>query len=421
MRYWLTLLFVLLPYTVQADTTTIALHGGKSQNRHKKYTTTVIGNDHLKLDQWSGECFFNIDLNHPGFQIHKNQRGQIGDTVQWSAPWGGYKIYNLNWGGDLEEDPQGIEWMMWLNSEPPVNAITLNFSYQGLTFYYQPPLPYANGTVDSVFIADTLVGTKHRPDSVVGSYAVYHATRSWDWVVLDNNGDTVTVEEYRNGKAFHIYRPKAFDATNDTIWCDINIDTVASTLTLTVDPVWLAAATYPVIIDPVIGDNSTSSSTSSFTNGTGFATRTSGRGYVASSGDVVTDLNHYSACNGAGDRDWEYTLYIATGSNWAPDSCFYVDTLADCGGADTSWHSITGLSVSLTAGDTLQVAASRIVGDGNSLWLWDTGSSGDASADFTGTDKCPWTEQATPGELHSIYATVTSGGGADSTIIGVKP
>jgi hypothetical protein len=400
----------------------VQMHYGKQLGRHKKYAEVVVGNDHVKFDAWSGECYFNIKLgNHPQYGVGKNDRNVVGDTIRWEKAWGGYEIYNLNWGGDLEDDPQGIEWMMWLNAEPPTNSITLDIEHAGLSFYYQEPLPYADGTIDSQFIADTLVGTTHRAPELVESWAVYRSDGAkWNRVEVDANGDTVQTQIYNTGKAFHIYRPKAIDATDDTIWCSIAIDTAASTLTLSVDAGWLASASYPVVIDPIIGTNNEGASMLSYTNGTGFGCKTNNFAYIASSGDQVTDINWYGSCFNS-DRELEYTIYTADGSaGMIPDECFYVDTMSACNGSpssDTVWYSLTGLSVSLTADDTLQVCISKIAGDGNNSWYYDSGPVGGGSGDFTGLDKCPWTSQVSYNYEISMYATVTSGGGADSTIV----
>lgn len=94
----------------------------------------------------------------------------------------------------------------------------------------------------------------HRPDSVIGSYAVYHQDKRGDYKKIIG-GDTI-ICQYGTGKAFHIFRPKAWDNNGDTTWCELRIDTSAGTLSIMVPPQFLSDAAYPVIIDPQFGNTS---------------------------------------------------------------------------------------------------------------------------------------------------------------------
>ncbi|GAJ08531.1 unnamed protein product, partial [marine sediment metagenome] len=73
----------------------------------------------------------------------------------------------------------GFEFEIVLKEKPATNQIVLDIQARGLRFSYQPPLTQQE--IDRG--AD-------RPDNVVGSYAVYHATKK-------NN-------QYMTGKAFHM-------------------------------------------------------------------------------------------------------------------------------------------------------------------------------------------------------------------------
>ncbi|MBU2635312.1 hypothetical protein KJ841_02465, partial [Patescibacteria group bacterium] len=53
--------------------------------------------------------------------------------------------------------------------------------------------------------------------------------------------------------AFHIYRPKVYDAEGKEIWGELNIDEEKGILTVIVDQNWLDNAVYPVVIDPTFG------------------------------------------------------------------------------------------------------------------------------------------------------------------------
>ena len=81
------------------------------------------------------------------------------------------------------------------------------------------------------------------PDNVVGSYAVYHASKR----------DNYTDRHYRTGKAFHVYRPELIDANGQRVWADMHIDAGSNLLTITMPAEWLATAAYPVVVDPTFG------------------------------------------------------------------------------------------------------------------------------------------------------------------------
>ena len=111
-----------------------------------------------------------------------------------------------------------FEFEIELASKPASNVIDLSIETKGLNFLYQPH--------------DVPVGC-FRPENVKGSYAVHHA---------DKKGN-----EYRTGKAFHIYRPHVTDANGKTEWCDMDISGGVMRITV---PGGLA---YPVVIDPTFG------------------------------------------------------------------------------------------------------------------------------------------------------------------------
>ena len=122
----------------------------------------------------------------------------------------------------------GFEFEVVLYEKPLSNVISLSIQSKGLKFYYQGPLTdkeKAEGII--------------RPEEVTGSYAVYHESKK--------DG------KYNTGKAFQIYRPKIIDVDGNWVWGELNIDTAAQVLTITINSNWLASAAYPVIIDPEFG------------------------------------------------------------------------------------------------------------------------------------------------------------------------
>ena len=87
-----------------------------------------------------------------------------------------------------ERHPKGgFEFEVILKEKPTSNKLEFSIETKGLDFYYQPEL-----TQEEKDKGD------FRPENVVGSYAVYHESKS-------NN-------EYKTGKAFHWYYPYLIDA-----------------------------------------------------------------------------------------------------------------------------------------------------------------------------------------------------------------
>ena len=134
----------------------------------------------------------------------------------------------------------GFEIEVVLNEKPDTNVF--EFQIEGaeeLDFFYQPPLTeeeIAEGT--------------DRPENVVGSYAVYHKHHSNHAL-----GET----NYTTGKAYHIYRPKAFDADGVEQWAALHYSD--GILSVTVPQEFLEKARYPVRVDPTFGYTSVGAST----------------------------------------------------------------------------------------------------------------------------------------------------------------
>ncbi len=135
--------------------------------------------------------------------------------------------------GDIENkfylrSSSDFEWEIVLNDKPENNILKYAIESANLKFYYQDPDTFAAHIDDWDFDSD-----------IPGSYAVYH-----------NSGRN---NQHKTGKAFHIYRPKAWNSDGDTVWCDLNIDTVMSTLSISIPQAFLDSAGYPVVVDPTFG------------------------------------------------------------------------------------------------------------------------------------------------------------------------
>ncbi len=132
----------------------------------------------------------------------------------------------------VEERADAFEYSWILSSRSASNVFSLELTFTGCTYYYQPPLT-----------AEEVAAGNIRPENVVGSYAVYSELK---------NGI------YQTGKVAHIYRPLVTDAAGKTTWGDMKIEN--GVLSVTVDQKWLDKATYPVIVDPTFGYNTVGAS-----------------------------------------------------------------------------------------------------------------------------------------------------------------
>lgn len=133
-----------------------------------------------------------------------------------------------------EENIEGFEFEVILKDKPQSNIVEFELEMEGLKAHYQPELTQEE--------KDEGV---HRPENVIGSYAVYHATCG------NMHKGQANAEKYRTGKAFHIYRPKVIDNSGDWVWAELNLGN--GILTVTIPQEFLDTAVYPVRVDPTFG------------------------------------------------------------------------------------------------------------------------------------------------------------------------
>lgn len=189
------------------------------------------------------------------------------------------------------QEDHGTEFEVHLKEKPDTNVFKFSIRTKGLKFYYQPEL-----TEEEIKNGD------NRPESVVGSYAVYHESKR------DNN--------YQTGKVAHIYRPKIIDANGDWCWGVLSINEEQEELLITVPQEFLDTKQYPIIVDPTFGYN-----TAGGTNGS-----------VASATIFALQTNNTSGAD-AGDKFAQYITVYKSGNS-----------VLNCKGAlyDSSNNFITG-------------------------------------------------------------------------------
>ena len=197
----------------------------------------------FKLTGWDDQVEFRVNLATTRYSLRSAER-QV--TVRNDQPM--TRLIGTTCDHELYVRADGnFEWNLILKEKPVDTVFRFGISLTGLTVHYQDKLSVKE-------IADGAV----RPDSVVGSYAVYHVTGkggvSYGHDYLSN---------YRCGKVFHIYRPLVWDVSGDTVWAAIAIDTTVDSLSLVLNGHWLANAVYPVTVDPTFGTTAMGASSQS--------------------------------------------------------------------------------------------------------------------------------------------------------------
>lgn len=169
------------------------------------------------FSKWGAEASFSVKYQEEA----QGDRKFLTNRVEW----GKVHAYPLE-PKDLMEDG-GLEIEVVLDSVP--SSSRFDFTIEGadeLDFFYQHELSH-----------EEKAEGRSRPENVIGSYAVYHKEKQGN--------------EFKTGKAFHIFRPKAIDANGNEDWCELGYD--AGVLSVTCSEKWLASAVYPVRIDPTFG------------------------------------------------------------------------------------------------------------------------------------------------------------------------
>ena len=212
-------------YTKYYKPEEIPSHYDECYGLQVKYPTI----NHSLVDEFIERLGINLNVPVEIIEYTSKQLKKLNDItngVMKEYDWVRYGIRE-DAGWEHFENEDGFEFNIIYDSKPDTNVEELSITTKNLTFYYQGELPKEDRT------------TGHRPAHVVGSYAVYHSFKK------DN--------EYKTGKAFHIYRPIAEDSNGKKVWCDLDINVEAERLYITIPQKFLDEASYPVTVDPTFG------------------------------------------------------------------------------------------------------------------------------------------------------------------------
>lgn len=341
----------------------------------------------FKTKHWDNECNFSARLVAGQGAVTEHDGKLAYDDGEQIA-----RFYEK----DTGDEDGGFEFDVVLPKKPKSNVIRWTIQHKGLDFFYQPELTPK----------DIEEGAE-RPENVVGSYAVYHKT---------GRNNKVGGKEYRTGKAFHIYRPKAHDALNNEVWCDLNIDEVACELTVTVPQDFLNSATYPVVVDPTFGYTSAGAS------GLGIAFSTTSRrvGNTATLGEAGTlDSLHAAGFVSSGSETISTKMFINTLNDPSSNTHAEIANVENASQSYTTsktFKTFTAASEVLAADDYITsvvgdyadvVSSSGLVAydsSGGAYYAENFGSYASAAED-------PWTASQAASFNVSVYATYTASGG----------
>src|ERR1017187_1482430 len=241
----------------------------------------------VKIQRWDNEVNFSARL------IHDEKTPTVtteGDKILWKGDKVEAHFYDF---ADSSEHPEGAsEFEVVLKKKPKTNVVHFSLVDKDVDYFYQPPLTDEK-LEDGQTATETDIFDKdgnsvfHRPDNVVGSYAVYAKTPKTNWT----GG-----KEYKCGKVGHIYRPLVTDANGSTTWATLNIQN--GVMNITVPQSFLDKGVYPVVVDPTFGN-----------------TTTGGAQHAMYSGSIFTNGDVYAGAAGTGVSMSMYAVYSTATSN----------------------------------------------------------------------------------------------------------
>lgn len=318
----------------------------------------------FRISAWGDECYMNVDMT-PMILVADSHYEDV------EVP-----IYPYTY---LRDDGN-FEWEFILTEKPFTNVFEFFYESEGLDFFFQDTALFSE--------IEYLI-----PDSCVYSYAVYHSSRRDNYIF--ESGHRV---EYETGKAFHIYRPKAWDSRGIEIWCSMHINNGVFSLIIPKD--FLEHATYPITVDPTFGYSSVGGTEAAPSTALGSI---GNQVYTASTGDQVTQYSIY--CRTIGAWTVYFTLYNVSGGlpvtrQFNPDATF-----GGAGALAVNWRNSNTVSQSLSGGQTYCIAIGDYVNYANQRLYTDLGSGTQRSLATTASLASTWTSSTTSASIYSIYAT----------------
>lgn len=218
------------------------------------FSEVIIGNEnsskfepHLRLKRWGEEAYFSF-----GFETTENIAAILSfdeklqtEVVEWIDPEADRK--HRFYVEPEAEEFGAFEYEIHLGVAPTEPVIDFGFDLRGLKAFRQAPLKNVEAKTGDSWEINPWGGMRRRPARVNESWAFYHGTCG------NLHASAEDANKYRAGKAFHLYRPLARDATGETHWLDAAMNPLTKSFGVVVDDWLLTKAAYPVVIDPTFG------------------------------------------------------------------------------------------------------------------------------------------------------------------------
>lgn len=340
----------------------------------------------IKLTAWGGESVFRLFLETDsaarfGKPSHIMVGGKSGLSVTQSRNIR-HQLYQRHDGG--------LEWEIIYDSIPKSNILSFQIQQTGLEFFYQ----------DSPTGYEIAAGVE-RPDSVIGSYAVYRSGKIGNR--LEIRGSYTIFSVYETGKAFHIYRPKAHDSRGWMVWCDLKID---SALIIGIPQDFIDNAEYPITIDPTFGNTNVGGSAAylSTSNAQALCGASSYR-YTAAAGDIITSYSIYCLTY-TNPSYMSFAAYTYTGGY--PSNRLAPGVQLTVTNGNMQWNTTSTVSQGMAGGSTYVVAYGDVSPSLAIRARYDSESNAlsvNNAAGLTST----WTHSSFGGNRWSMYATYVAG------------
>lgn len=309
---------------------------------------------------------------------------------------------------EMYDYENGYKYVWYLKQKPDTNVVSFQISSQGLDFFYQPPLDeeYPESKNCSPTECDTNGDGEldsFRPENVVGSYAVYHKTKS--------GNNTESEKNYKTGKAFHIYRPHLIDAEGKEAWGKLHIEN--GVYSVEIPQEFLDKAVFPIKSNDTFGYESVGGSSDE--NGFDYIW---GTVFEAPNNGTVTSMQFYWTYSDYDDGPIKLAIYADGGTN-GNSSTFLQETNAETyppSGSIPNWSGAMDLTSTqeITQGTDYTLV---LWGEEHST-KYDTVTAGPGRANFATSYPGDWPSDLSGSEYtrkYSIYATYTpSGGGGDT-------
>ena len=171
----------------------------------------------LKIKRWDNEVNVSFRLlGDTGTQVEEDGK------IKYKSAKREAHFYELP---VSKEHPKGAsEFGVILKEKPDTNVIEFSIKSKGLKFLHQPALTQKEKNDGCI-----------RPESIVGSYAVY---------CLEQKINYVGGKLYKASKVGHIPKPKMIDSVGKETWGDLHIEN--DLLSVTIPQDFLDNAVYPV-------------------------------------------------------------------------------------------------------------------------------------------------------------------------------